>query len=241
MPTLLSICPPPVDTHSAVDTPAHCWYTHPAVDTPVSCWYAHPLLIHLPLVDMPASCRHPHQYAHPVVDTPAPCWHPLCCRPTVDMSAHCWHTHLLLIHLPCCQYAHFLLIRLPPVDMPACCWYAHSVVDTTASCRYAHFLLIHLPLSIHLRLCRCCGPWCCRWRGREHGCHHAHIPQGGEGQGMQVDAKIASWWNLWMVGWSDGTFPTVLSHRWQGYLKSQYIELVTTFLILNQKLSFWGH
>jgi len=38
-----------------------------------------------------------------------------------------------------------------------------------------------------------------------------------------------------------GTMAMESSHGDKGYFKSQYIELVITFLILNQKLCFWGH
>jgi len=45
-------------------------------------------------------------------------------------------------------------------------------------------------------------------------------------------------WNLRVVG---GTIQPYHHTGDKGYSKSQYIELVITFLILNQKLCFWGH
>jgi hypothetical protein len=75
----------------------------------------------------------------------------------------------------------------------------------------------------------------------------AHIPQGGEGQGMSIpqlawlDAKCVftsggTWVELAGGGRNNGNVPTASSHSDNGYFKSQYIELVITFLILNQKL-----
>ena len=215
-PTLLLICPP------------YCRYTHPAVEIRSPC---RRFLLSI-LTICPSCCR----YAHPAVDMPI----------LLSICPSCCRYVLSLIHRPCCRS----LLSIPTIR-PSCCWCAHPVVDTPAllsicptvdtpallsiptirpPChRYTHLLSpvdTPAPLCPYRHTCtrcRCCGPWCCRWRG---GGADAHIPQGGEGHEWRwpqlawLDAKCVfasggTWVELAGGGRNN---PTVSSHRWQGLL-----------------------
>ena len=55
-----------------------------------------------------------------------------------------------------------------------------------------------------------------------------------------VFASGGTWVELAGGGRNDNCIITQVADD-KGYFKSQYIKLVITFLILNQKLCFWGH
>jgi len=157
----------------------------PAVNSPARCRFTRPLSIHLPLVDtytrrvvdMPTSCR----YARPVVNTLAFCQY---AHSVVDMPA------LLSICLPCCRYARCVVDTPAMLSIrPPCCRYARLLLICLPCGRYTHLL------SIHLRPYRyTCGPIdmpalavIVVGRGAADdvaGSMDAHIPRGGEGQGM---------------------------------------------------------
>ena len=138
-----------VDTYT---TP--CQYAH--------CKYTCPLSICPPLVNMPASCQHLHQYAHPLstptllstcpptVDTPALL---LICPHPVDTPAPCQYACLLStptsICPPCCWYTHPLSTCLPAVDTPTHCQYICPAVNMPTSCQYTHLLSICPPV-VHI-------------------------------------------------------------------------------------------
>ena len=231
---------------------SHCWYILPPVDTPTllliclpCCHYAHPAVNTPALLSIRPPCC---QYVHPTVNMPASCWYacllsicPPCCRslfpafdvptllliPAVNMPASCQYTCLLSICPPCCQS------RFPAVNMPTLL----SICPAVHTDDRPTLLLIHL----HPYWYTCapidtpalavivvgCGAADESWHG---GGVDAHIPQGGEGQGMSSRwwwwSTCMAWckvhirqlgpgWNLWVVG---GTMATVSSHRWQGLL-----------------------
>ena len=221
---------PNIDTY-----PASCWYT----------WYTCPLSIHLllvnmptmllihspcpPPVNMPTSC----QYAHPVVNMLAS-WQYAC--HVVNTLATYQYTCLLLICPPPVDTPAMLLIHSPPVDMPAmllihppCYWYTHLMSDmpTLGPIKTPALAVIVVGCGAADDMAGSIG---------------AHIPQGGEGQGMS-----RWWWWSTCLAWHDSE---VCIHQlcgtcgwweeqwhWQlychagdkGYFKSQYIKLVITF------------
>ena len=189
---------PPVDTP---DTPAPCRSTCPlSIHTPASCRYTRLLSIHPPPVNTPASC----QYARLLS----------ICLPPVNMPASCRYARLLSIWAPPVDAPALLSIHLPPVNTLASCRYARCVVDTPTllSIRlppvdtpalwsiYPPPVDTPVALSIHLWPYQyTCGPINtpalavvdvgCGAADDVAGSMDAHIPQGGEGQGMTL-----RWW-----------------------------------------------
>ena len=132
-------------------------------------------------------------------------------HPVVDMPA------LWLIHPPPVDIP--TLLHPPPVDTPALAiiFVAHGAADDVAGSM--------MPTSLK------------EGRGKE--CH-----QGGDsGQLAWLDAKcvFTSWALDGTCGWWEEQWQLYHHMGDKGYFKSQYIELVITFLILNQKICFLEH
>ena len=143
--------------------------------------------------------------------------------------------------------------------MPASCQYTCPIVDTPAQLsirlpRYA-YPVVNIPTSCRYTYGPIDRPALAAvvvGRGAADdvaGSTDAHIPQGGEGQGMRSRVMAVNLLGLTRSAYSP-VRPWVelvvggTMHRHtgdNGYFKSQYIELVVTLLILNQKLCFWGH
>jgi len=140
---------------------------------------------------------------------------------------------------PCCQYTR------PTVNTPSC--------RSLLSIPTIHPPPVNTPAPLLIHLHSLLLLWAVVLQ-MSHDVVGAQMPTSlKEGRGKEWDLNllglmqsayspvVGPGWNLQVVGGTMASFQLYRHTGDKGYFKSQYIELVITFSILNQKLCFWGH